>query len=330
MLDKLPRPGRRVPDRRQVQRLAFREYVPQLLTIALWAVIVIAIGHADAARLFAATVAMRAVPLLTKLSTSPSLKARIHSPKTIRRQAKRFARLVQLGALCASLAMVALLYAALKSIGQGEMAAFLPLIAIGLPARALRFSDARTNSPYARLALSGGGLLAILLGWGLGLGAVGLGLAFGAREWIALAMIRWWPKEPHVPANPIEDALGFGEIARNTAIAGRRMLTYRLTKVALAIFGPVGNFAARTSRGLQWNKRIEPYLPHHFLTFLLFAAGAATGAVLLAIHSGEPAAMIGAAGLLQLSAATTNLLLMWRYFPDRDVPGLIIDDDDDE
>ena len=43
-------------ERRQFARLAWREYVPQLLTIALWAIILAAIGHADTARLFAATV----------------------------------------------------------------------------------------------------------------------------------------------------------------------------------------------------------------------------------------------------------------------------------
>ena len=72
----------------------------------------------------------------------------------------------------------------------------------------------------------------------------------------------------------------FAEIARNTAISGRRLLTYRLTKVALTIFGPLGNFAARTGRGLNWHSKIEPYLPHSLTGFILFALGTAGAGVL--------------------------------------------------
>ena len=63
----------------------------------------------------------------------------------------------------------------------------------------------------------------------------------------------------------------FAEVARNTAISGRRLLTYRMTKIALTMFGPVGNFAARTGRGLNWHSKIEPYLPHRLSGFILFA-----------------------------------------------------------
>ena len=329
-LDKLPRPRPRVPDRRQVKHLAFREYLPQILTIALWAVIVLAIGHADTARLFAATVAIRAPALLTKLSTSASIKARIGAPRPVRRQARRRAFLFQGISMVLALGLVGLLYGALRMIGQGEVAVFIPLIAIGLPARAIRYSGTRTDSPYYRLALAGGGLVAMLAGWAAGLGAVGIGLAFGAREWIAVAIIRWWPKAPHVPANPTVEPLTFAEVARNTVIGGRRLLTYRLTKTVLAVFGPIGNFAARTSRGMNWNKRIEPYLPHRFGGFLIFAIGMAGGAVVLAVRSGEPAAMVASAALLQLAGAASNVLLLWRYLPDRAVAGLIVDDDDDE
>ena len=60
-------------ERRHIARLAWREYLPQLLTIALWATILTAIGHADTARLFAATVAMRAIQMLTRLAKPQSL-----------------------------------------------------------------------------------------------------------------------------------------------------------------------------------------------------------------------------------------------------------------
>jgi len=52
-------------------------------------------------------------------------------------------------------------------------------------------------------------------------------------------------------------------------------------------------------------------------------------AVVLALRSGEPAAMVGAAGMLQIGCAAANVLLVWPYMPPRDEiePE---DDDDDE
>ena len=316
--------------RRQVARLAWREYLPQLLTIAMWAVIVATLGHADTARLFAATLMVRAVQMLTRLSTASTLKLRVGADRVVRRAAKRLARLAQAAALGVGIALLILLMVALGRIGQAELASFLPLIAIGMPARALRYTDIRTDSPYFRLALAGGGLAMAGLGWAAGLQAAAMGLAFGAREWLAYAVIRFWPKAPHVPSHPVTELLDWPEIARASVISARRLITYRLSKVALAMFGPVGNFAARTGRGLNLHNRIEPYLPHRLSGFVLFALGTAGAAVVLATRSGEPAAMIGAAGLLQLACAAANIALMWRYLPDRADPNLVIAEDDED
>ena len=315
--------------RRQILQLSLREYLPLLFTIGLWAVIVVVIGHADTARLLAATVAMRAMQMLTRLSTAAPLKARTGAPRVVRRQAKRFALAVQGGVLLATAGLVTLLVLGLDAVGQDQIAIFLPLIAVGLPARMLRNADVRTNSPYSRLALAGGGLAAALAGWAAGLGPLGMALAFGAREWIAFAVVRWWPKSAHVPSRPIDAPLTLAEIARNTAISGRRLLTYRISKVALTIFGPAGNIAARTGRGLNWHSRIEPYLPHRLSGFILLTLVATGGAAFIALRSGEPVAMIAAAGLLQIAAASANIVLMWHWLPDRDDPDLIIDEDED-
>ena len=315
------------PDR--VMRLGVREYLPLTLTVALWAVILAAIGHADTVRLLAATVAMRAILMLTRMSTPASLRARAGTAKAVRRQAWRFAFMVQAAVLAISVALVVLLVAGLDAIGQHQIALFLPLIAVGLPSRVLRFSDVRTSSPYFRLAIAGGGLIAAVGGWAAGLGAMGMALAFGLREWIAYGVIRWWPKAAHVPARPLDAPLGFAEVARNTAVRGRRNLTYRISKVALTMFGPVGNVAARTGRGLRWDAKVEPYLPHSLPGFILFALAAAGGATFLAVRVGEPAAMVGAAGLLQLAAVATNIALMWRWMSNRHDPDLV-DDDEDE
>lgn len=320
----------RMIERRQIVQLAWREYLPLLLTIGIWAVIVAAIGHADAARLFAATVVVRAVQVLTRLATAITLRQRVGAERAVRRAAKRLARTAQAIALSIALAILIGLMWGLARIGQSELAAFLPLIAIGMPARLFRFTDVRTGSPYYRLALAGGGLAMVGIGWVAGWHAAAMGLAFGAREWIALAVIRFWPKVPPVPKRPIKELLTWPEIARASVISARRLITYRLSKVALAMFGPIGNFAARTGRGLNWHSRIEPYLPHHLSGFILFALGTGGAAIFLAVRSGEPAAMIAAAGLLQLACAAANIAVFWRYLPDRDDPTLVVDDDEED
>ena len=71
-------------------------------------------------------------------------------------------------------------------------------------------------------------------------------------------------------------------------------------------------------------------MPHRLSGFVLFAIAAAAGAVLLALRSGEPAAMVGAAGLMQLAGAAANIALMWHYLPDRHDPNFKFDEDEDE
>ena len=297
-------------------------------TIALWAVVVAAVGHADAARLLAATVSVRVIQLLTHFSTTTALKQRIAAPEAIRRQARRFAFNLQAAALVAALLLVVALTEAMKAVGQHQIAAFLPFIALGLPARYLRYADVRSVSPYSRMALSGSGLAVVLLCWLAGWPLAAFGIAFGAREWIAYMVVRWWPREMHPPKTELADPLRFAEVARHTSIIGRQLLTYRITKSILTLFGPFGSAAARTGRGLNMHKKIEPYLPHHFISFLLFTLGSFVGAVFLALRSGEPAAMIGAAGLAQIGAATGNVVLLWRYLPSRSRDDPVEDDDD--
>ena len=311
-------------------RLSLREYLPALATIGLWAIIVVAIGAADTARLFAATLMLRAVQMLTRMATARSIKARVPAPDAIRRQARRFARILQLVVLGVSILLIAALVLGLQAVGQHEVALFLPLVAVGMPARVLRYSDVRTDSPYFRLALSGGGLVMAAVGWAGGLGAVGMGLAFGMREWVAYGVIRYWPKAPYIPQRPTAAPLAFAEVARDTAISGRRLLTYRISKIALTVFGPAGNFAARTGRGLNWHGKMEPYLPHRLSGFIMIITIAAGGAALLVLRSGEPVAMIAAAALMQIAGASANIAFLWRYLPDRCDSNRAVEDDDDD
>jgi hypothetical protein len=319
-----------VSRRRQLTQLAWREYLPMGATIAMWAVIVAAIGHADTARLIAAFTLVRSTQMITKLATQIGLKRRQGAPRPVRRQAKRLAFEAQGFALVVSMLLVALLFEALKAIGQQKVAAFIPYLALAMPARNLRFADLKSASPYSRLALSTSGLALAAIGWAAGWQAALMGLAFGAREWVAFAALRWWPREARPSRYPTEKPLLFAEVARTTAVMGRRLLTYRLTKSLLAPFGPIGNIAARTGRGLKLHQKLEPYIPHHFVGFLLFSLVTFGSAVFLALRSGEPAAMVGAAGLAQIGAATANVVLLWQYLPARDADMVVEDDDDDD
>jgi hypothetical protein len=194
----------------------------------------------------------------------------------------------------------------------------------------LRLADIKTASPYFRLALTVSGLLTASVAWAAGWPVTLFALAFGAREWIAYAVLRWWPREPRIPKLIIDQPLKFQEVAQYSVILGRRLLTYRLSKTVLTVFGPFGNAAARTGRGLNWHSKLEPYIPHHLGGFLTFTVGALATTVFLAVRSGEPAAMVVAAGLYQVSGAAMNIVLLWKWLPDRDVDIPLFYDDDDE
>jgi hypothetical protein len=314
---------------RRIKDLLRREYLPMAATIAMWAVVVAAVGHADTARLLAATVFVRSIQLLTKMSTATSLKQRMAAPPEIRAQAKRFSINLQLSCLTVALLLILFLTEGMKAIGQHQIAAFLPFIALGLPARYLREADVRSVSPNSRLALTVCGLAIAAIGWAAGWGLAYFGLAFGLREWAAYAILRWWPRLPRPSKTEVAEPLGFAEVARRTSIIGRQLLTYRLTKSLLTIFGPFGTAAARTGRGLNLHKKIEPYMPHHFESFVLVSVGLLGGSLFLALRSGEPAAMVGSAGLAQIGGAITNVVLLWRYLPTRGAEA-VADDDDDE
>ena len=316
--------------KKRLKQLAWREYLPLAATAAMWAVILLAVGHAHTAGLLAAVVLVRAVQMLTKVATATSLRLRIRASKSVRRQAKQYAFNLQAAALAIALVIIAGLAEGLKTIDQHQIAAFLPFVAIGAPARYWRLADVRTASPYFRLALGVSGLATAGLAWGLGWPATLFGLAFGLREWIAYAALRWWPREPRIPKSVIEEPLRFDEAARYSVILGRRLLTYRLTKSLLAVLGPVGNAAARTGRGLNWHSRIEPYVPHHLGSFIGLSLLTLGGAGYLTARSGEPAAMIVAAGLLQVCGVTTNVLLFWHWLPDRDTDIPLLFDDEEE
>jgi hypothetical protein len=307
-----------------------REYLPMAATVAFWAVVALAVGHADAARLLAATVLLRAVQMLVQMATIGPLKRRAGAPREVRRQARAMAIWLQLGSLASAIIVIAALAALLAAIGQERIAGLLPLVALGLPARAYRAVEVRASTGLFRLVVSASALGCALVAWAAGMGPAGMALAFASREWVGTALMRLWPSPERLAERPVTEPLTLWEAARETVVTSRRLLTYRLTKNLLTVFGPFGNLAARTGRGLGWHARLEPYMPHRFAGFVLFALVTGGIAVFLAARSGEPAAMIAAAGLGQLCAIALNVLVLWRFLPDRNDPDLVVEDDDDE
>ena len=315
---------------RKAIHLTGREYLPMGFTIAFWGLAALAVGHADAARLLAATVLMRATFMLTQMNTMSALRRRWHQAKLVRNQAVRKSATVQLAVFAAMVIELALLCVLLVSIHQILVAKMLALVSIGLPARLWRTVDLKSHNILFRLYTTGSMLAAGGIVWLIGGGPLDYALAFGIREYFATAIIRFTQKEVMASRKPTDDPLEFAEIARNTVVTSRRMITYRLTKNMLAIFGPFGNFAARTGRGLKYHSRLEPYMPHRQSGFALFASVTTAIAIVLAMRSGKPLAMVAGAGAMQLSALALNVLLWWRYLPVRDDPNLVVEEDDDD
>lgn len=326
-----PRRSRAQKAGRKALRLTAREYLPMALILAFWAIVAVTIGHADAARLLAATVLVRAPLMLTQMSVRSALQRRAGSALDTRKSAYRLAATVQIGVLAALMLEVALLALALAAVGQVLIAHMLPLVALGYPARLYRALDPRAKANYLQSFIAAAGVAGAGIALLLGAGPLGFAIAYGVREWIALAavLIVRRSSAPE-PQSPTDEPLSFAEIARNTVVSSRRLITYRLTKNILTVFGPFGNFAARTGRGFNLHGRLEPYMPHRRAGFAIFALIAATLAVGLVVKSGEPVAMIGAAGALQLCALALSVLLWWRFLPERDDPLLVPDDEDED
>ena len=301
------------------------------LVLAFWAMVALATGHADAARLLAATVLVRAPLMLTLMSVRSALQRRAKASEGTRQSAYRLAATVQFAVLVALVLEIALLTLALVAVGQILIAHMLPLLALGYPARLYRSLDYRTKANYLQGLIAFAGVAGAGIALSIGAGPLGFAIAYGMREWVALAAVRIVrrPSAPE-PQSPTEEPLTFAEIARNTVVYSRRLITYRLTKNILTLFGPFGNFAARTGRGFNLHGRLEPYMPHRRAGFAAFALIAATIAVGLLVMSGEPVALIAAAGALQLCALALSVLLWWRFLPQRDDPLLVPDDEDDD
>jgi hypothetical protein len=310
-------------------RLAGREYLPMAGSILTWAAVAAVVGHADAVRLMAASLLVRAARTLTMLDVGNAMRRREGATLDVIRTSLRRAMRIEAASFVAGALVVAAMIAGLQAMGQPDVARMTALIAIGLPARYFAPArGARRRGGIFSSSLAWSGLALVGLAGLAGEGVMTLALAIAAREWIALAIVLAPAATPSTeqPAHPTDVPLTWQEVAGITARRARHRLTYRIGKSLLGVLGPFGNVVARTARGFRMHRRADRFAPKSIVPVALLAAGTTALAFLLPVILQKPATLLGSASLLRIAAAAGNVLLWWSFTD----PGRGEDGDDDE
>ena len=295
------------------RRLATREYLPWTGLVACWVIIAIAVGHADAARLFAASAFVRSMRHLTGPSTMPALRKRLEAGPAAERQALRTAVLTEALALVAALAVLGAVIALLLATGQATTAALCGLLAAGLPARFMMPLALRGKVPNLhRLFLSWSGAVLALGAWLIEGTLVAMAVALALREWVAVALSAATGRAPPARREPA-GTLSWHEIAADSHGRARRRLAYRFTKGLLSVaLGPFGSLAARSGRGVRLDHRLGRFTPAQATPVALLGSATTIAAVCLILFWPKPAALIVAASLT-LVGTSCGSLLIWRH-----------------
>lgn len=298
-----------------VRRLAVREYTPLGAWLATWAVLGIAVGHADAVRLFAANTFVQAVRGLCALEMIGTLIRRIgfdEAFRTSRRRALRYDLLVLLG----SVTLCGLLAAFLWWRGMAEAAGMVLLIAGGLPARhpggvlaAHKDREAPWRLGAAATAVIGSGLV-----WYLRLEWWHAAIVLGLRDWGGLLVTLLFGRKRQPAEEAVAEPLNFAELAARTEASSRRRLTYRMAKSVLgALLGPFGSAVARTGRGARLDAKISRMIPRHRggMALLTLISGGVMAFFLVVAR--EPATLVLASAAARIAASGGSALLWWNY-----------------
>lgn len=293
-----------------------REYLPLAATTLAWAATAAHYGTADAARLFGATVLVPGIRALTALDVGPSLIRRLRAPSSIYRHAARLVMRLQGLSFLSAAAFLALAVLLLQATGHEEAALFSILVGIGLPSRYLSTAGVgrRRNEVYkSALALSG--LAMVGASVAADAPAYAVALAWGLREWIALAVVLLpWPQPAAAEPPPLSHPLSWRELAAVTAARSKRRLSHQLGKRFLGMFlGPFGSIVARTARDFGADKRMSRYIPHSFVGMMAAALGALATGVAMIVISTEPAAFVAGASFLRVGAVAGSLVIWWRW-----------------
>lgn len=302
--------------RQRLVGLVGREYIPLAATTLAWAATAAHYGTADTARLFGATVLVPGVRALTALDVGSSLVRRLRAPTQVYQQAARLVMRLQGLSFLSAAVFLALAVLLLDATGHREAALFAILIGIGLPSRYLSTAGVgrRRNDVYkSSLALSGLAMVGLAVAADLPVYVVAL--AWGLREWIALAIVLLpWPQPSAAEIPPLAHHLSWQELASVTAARSKRRLSHQLGKRFLSMFlGPFGSIIARTMRDFGADKRLSRYIPHSFIGMLLAAVGAIVAGVIMIAVSTEPAAFVAGASLLRIGAVAGSLVIWWRW-----------------
>jgi hypothetical protein len=307
--------------------LAYREYVPLGAMVATWAMLGLALGHADAVRMFAAYTFVQALRGFCALEMVGTLARRIGVAEAFRTSRARALR-IDLLVLLACAVLVVLLAALLWWRGMTEAAAMVLLIAVGLPARhpggvvsARKDRDVPWRLGAAMTAVTGAALVWKLGGeWWQG------ALVVGLRDWGGLVCTLLFAPRRLAAELPATEPLTFAEVAARTEVSSRRKLTYRMAKSVLgALLGPVGTVIARTGRGARLDARISRMIPRHrggIASLTLVSAGAMLAPLII---SREPAVLVLASAAARIAATGGSALLWWNY-----ASALAPDEDDDD
>ncbi len=312
-----------------IRRLAIREYAPMIGWVVAWAIVAVAIGHADAVRLLAASAFVRSARDLTGPSAGRALRTRVDASGRIAAGAKRTAFLVELAAVCASLLVVAAVATLLLLAGQSETASYCLILAALLPARLIfPMLAAKDTSAFYQPLLAWTGVLLAGLVWLLSRDPIWFAAAFAAREWVALfvsALIA--PRRPSAAERA--DKLHWREIADHSHAQSRRRFTYRVSKSLLKfVFGPFGSIAARTGRGFRIDQKLERFVPERTVSLAALFLLLSGSAVALILIIPEPAVQLLAASLLRAGSSAGNILI-WSKLGRGSVAGDDADEEDD-
>lgn len=312
-----------------VKRLTTREYLPMAGWLGTWAMLGIALGHADTVRLLAAHTLLQAIRALCALEMTHSIALRIGAPKGVRTATRRRALRIELFVLLACLIVGALLVAALYGRGAVELAWMLPALALGLPARhpGVVFIAERQHDVSWRVGIALASLAGAAVTLFAGLEWWWAAVLFGLRDWggllLSLAVARPRPQLPDFATEPLR----FEEVAARTEFASRRRITYRLAKTVLgAVLGPFGSVVARTGRGFRLDGKLSRLVPRHRGGMMAFTVLTAVGAAGLLAVTVEPFFLLLAASVARLSASGASALLWWKH---GDMGGVDDDTDDD-
>ena len=312
-----------------MRRLALREYAPMIGWVVAWLIVGLALGHADTVRLLAASALVRSARYLTSPESGPSLRMRVDATGKIPGAARWTAFIVELAAVCGSLAVVAAIVALLLSAGEQETASFCVVVAALLPARLLAplVAGKRTGHFYQALLAWTGVALAGLV-WLVSREALWFAAALAARDWIATILAGLFGKR-RTAAEDGAEKLHWREIADHSHFHGRRRFTYRVSKSLLKfVFGPFGSIAARTGRGFQIDRKLERFVPRRtwsLAALWLLLSGAAAAMIFILP---EPGIQLLAASLLRVGASAGNILI-WSKLG-RGVTEVGDDEDDDD